>query len=563
MSEATKRRLVAHEKLLIDVIKRQAGSLKKAILEGTMNSIEAGATKIDINFAAEKSEDKENPNKAHLSIYDDGIGIQTEKELIQHFETFGQPHEDNENVIWKQFRMGRGQMFAFGKNTWKTATFEMLVDIDNMELDYLLKKNRPYVDGCLIDIELYQNPLDNYTINSVKALKEEVQEQVRFVTTPVFFNGQQVSVDPETLNWTYQDEDAFYLFDDTSSLKIYNLGVYVMSIPLTRAGVGGVVVSKKRLDVNFARNDIQSTCSVYQRIKAVVEENKIKKVQKTYESMSNDMRINLLCDFRDGKYKYELTGKRIFPTSQGKWLTWNMIAKDCRPWCFARKGDRVADKVMQMGSAICFDEKILSELGYTGDKKEFFSWLWSGSRSDWIKETLDKLEKLYVEKDIRETINEDYKMIPPEKLRKSEKVFLQAMNALGCWHGRQIMIGKSTVAKAWTDGCTYIVFDREYIKNLYLHSNYGLVDLFTTGCHELAHDDSTAGTHVHGPEFYEKYYEITKNEYGDNPLLNIMEFSKKVERTKIEIKKLEEEKKEKKQKEKLGLDSSPIAATNK
>ena len=160
------RKLVAHEKLLIDVIKRQAGSLKKAILEGTMNSVEAGATEIDINFMAERSSleqlEAKNPSPALLSIYDDGIGIQTKEELVKHFETFGQPHEANENVIWKQFRMGRGQMFAFGKNNWRTSTFQMMVDVDNMELDYHFEDGHEFVNGCNIDIELYKNPLDNW-----------------------------------------------------------------------------------------------------------------------------------------------------------------------------------------------------------------------------------------------------------------------------------------------------------------------------------------------------------------------------------------------------------------
>ena len=48
MNNVETRKLVAHEKLLIDVIKRQAGSLKKAILEGTMNSVEAGATEMAV-----------------------------------------------------------------------------------------------------------------------------------------------------------------------------------------------------------------------------------------------------------------------------------------------------------------------------------------------------------------------------------------------------------------------------------------------------------------------------------------------------------------------------------
>ena len=38
-----------HEKLLVDVIKKQAGTLQKAILEGITNSIEAGATKVCVS----------------------------------------------------------------------------------------------------------------------------------------------------------------------------------------------------------------------------------------------------------------------------------------------------------------------------------------------------------------------------------------------------------------------------------------------------------------------------------------------------------------------------------
>ena len=83
--ETETRKLTSHPKLLIDVIKRQAGSLKKAVLEGTMNSVEAGATEININFIAEKSQDKENnPTPAFLSIYDDGMGIRTKQEFCIH-----------------------------------------------------------------------------------------------------------------------------------------------------------------------------------------------------------------------------------------------------------------------------------------------------------------------------------------------------------------------------------------------------------------------------------------------------------------------------------------------
>jgi len=572
-----KRRLVAHEKLLIDVIKRQAGSLKKAILEGTMNSVEAGATEIGINFLCEHD------GPALLSIYDDGIGIRTKKELTQHFETFGQPHEENENVIWKQFRMGRGQMFAFGKNTWRTSQFEMIVDVDNTELDYDLRSGLDEVDGCRIEIDLYQNPIKNGNIRSINALKEEVKEQVHFVEIPVKFNDEIISVNPNTLVWDYEDDNAYYLFNDTSRLKIYNLGVYVKSRYISDAGVGGIIVSKKRLDVNFARNDIQSTCKVYSEIEKIIQKNKIKKASKKYASISDGQRISLLMDLRDGAEQFnELKSKRIFKTAQGKWLSWNMLEKYTCPWCFTPVGNMSADKAMQMGVALCLDENIPEELGYTGVREKFFDWLlyemlkdnpqkrpYAQRVSNYDKDTLNnnlkRLQKDYLLFDgneytekidikrLKDMFSEDYQYIAPNKTTKSEKLFLQSINQLGCWDGRDIRLGISAVASAWTDGETFIAFDRSFIKKLILTSEYSLLNLFQVGCHEMAHKEETAGTHIHGPEFYERYYEITTKYGHSNPFFFVSQFREKMIRNRIENKRDQEQEKEQKAKEKLGI----------
>jgi hypothetical protein len=569
------RQLKAHDKLLIDVIKRQAGSLKKAILEGTMNSVEAGATEIDINFVAERSQDSKNPTPCHLSIYDDGIGIQTKEELVNHFETFGQPHEEGENIIWKQFRMGRGQMFAFGKNTWRTSTFKMLVDVDKMELDYHLEDGLKSVDGCSIDIELYNNPLDNYTIHSVKSLKEEVKEQVRYVKIPVKFNDEIVSVDPSTLNWDFEDEFAYYKFSDTSQLKIYNLGVYVMSRTIRDAGVGGIVVTKDMLKVNFARNDVDSTCPIYQEINKVVLENKIKKASKTYKAMSDDQRYSLLCSLRDAEQSaYALEGKRIFGLSNKKWISWKMFLKDGRPWCFAPRGSMIADKSMQSDKAVCFDSVMLEELGYDGPVDCFFDWLWSdlvseSYNSEHRLRALDNIRKQFVMFDgnervssncnagtLKDKFSETFSYIPYGKLKKTEKRVLDVLNGLSCWDCRTIKIGVSDVAEAWTDGCSYIALDRNWLSNINLNGVGPVLKLFTTLCHEMAHCGDTAGTHNHGPEFYESYYDITMQSYYRNPLFNVYKFSEVMENNKIQEKRAKEEQKEQELKETLGLVAS-------
>jgi len=571
MQAVETRKLVAHEKLLIDVIKRQAGSLKKAILEGTMNSVEAGATEIDINFLAEKSKDKKNnPEPAFLSIYDDGIGIRTKQELVNHFETFGQPHESNENVIWKQFRMGRGQMFAFGKNTWRTSTFKMVVDVDTMELDYHLQDGLKPADGCKIDIELYKNPLDNYTIPSIKSLKEEVKEQVRYVKIPVKFNNEVVSVDPAKLNWDYEDDYAYYKFSDTSQLKIYNLGVYVMSRTIRNAGVGGIIVSKTMLKVNFARNDVDSTCPVYQEINKIVLANKIKKATKQYKSQTSEERYSMLCGLRDAEQSsYKFEGKRIFPLSNGKWISWKMFTKDGRPWCFAPNGNMVADKSMQTNKAVCFDEVMLEEMGYDGPIDEFFDWLWNDLIEDSyypehrIKEllTLKRQFIMFDDNDnvsdncqqvtLNDKFSESYHYIPYGKLKKTEKRIVDCLQCYGCWDGRNIRIGVSDVASAWTDGSSYIALDRNWLSSISVNNVGAVLTLFTTLCHEMAHDNNSAGTHNHGPEFYERYYEITKNTYWSNPLYHVYKFSESMDRQRIEKHRIAEDAKVMKMKEEL------------
>ena len=186
MVKTEKRDLAMHPKLLMDTIKRQAGTLQKANLEGVMNAIEANSAVVSIELSVDSK------GKAKLSIGDAGIGIETKEELIHHFETFGTPHDESENTYWKQFRMGRGQMFAFGKNVWRTATFKMIVDIDNNGLTYELQENLPFVKGCQIDIDLYKNPI-GYSHNSIESYKEMITEQVKFMEQIILFNGEQIN----------------------------------------------------------------------------------------------------------------------------------------------------------------------------------------------------------------------------------------------------------------------------------------------------------------------------------------------------------------------------------
>jgi len=154
---------------------------------------------------------------------------------------------------------------------------------------------------------------------------------------------------------------------------------------------------------------------------------------------------------------------------------------------------------------------------------------------------------------LQDMFSETYQYIPYNKLKKSEKIFIDTLNYLHCWSGRDIRIGVSSVAEAWTDGSSFIALDRKWLFNRNLTAFNNILPIFTVICHELAHDSNTSSTHVHGPDFYEKYYDITMKFGWKNPLTHAYTFAEKLKRAKIDKKRQAEEQKDKELKEKLGL----------
>lgn len=270
MSQSEIRTLSMHEALLLRVIRDQACTLEKAILEGSMNSREAGSEEVRISYQTGGKF-----NSGIITIADDGVGISTEEELVMHFEKFGTPHEDSECKTWARFRMGRGQLFAYGKNTWRTATFEMIIDIKHKGSQYELRRGLPHVKGTTIQVELYDDPFSVY--GSIDALSDKIKHQIEYMPGRILFNGTQLNTPADNIpesRWTEVDENAYYLFGVGSKLTVYNLGAYVMDLSAADVGVTGVVISRKQLDVNFARGGVHDRCQVYQSIRKVIKKHK-------------------------------------------------------------------------------------------------------------------------------------------------------------------------------------------------------------------------------------------------------------------------------------------------
>jgi hypothetical protein len=517
-----------HVKVIYDLIERQCGTLSKAILEGTQNGIEAVADAdkavIDITFDTRGAEQYK-PG-AYLRIKDNGRGIPNRQEIDEFWKRFGTPHSEAEHKIWAQFRMGRGQIFSYGINRWRTHNFEMVVDIAKdkaagVKPGFELDDSMPKVPGCDIEVELYSNPIgDGY---SIEALKDEIRKQIEFMPGIIRFNGEQLNTPPKMLKWTYEDENAYYLFGVGHNLSIYNLGAYTMDMSVSRAGVTGVVVSKKMLIVNFARNSVQEDrCPVWAKIREVIQSQRVEKVRKAARRLNDNERTATLIDLRDGLQDYHAVQTLgLFKTSSDKVLKFSDILKNTLSWTFAPEGDRLADKWMQSGQALCINESVVKQLSYRGPRKDFFKWLVERC-ADWnVARQWEKVALLYRDYDDLESEtggNRSSTIIPHDKLTRLEKRIIKVLEKWHyLWGNRRILIGVSgCAALAWTNGSTYIALNREYLKRLHLSSGYDSAgDLIHTMFHEAAHDEDTSGTHYHGEEFYRRFHEITYRFEGD------------------------------------------------
>lgn len=528
-----RRRFGMHANLLYDVITKQAGTLQKAILEGVMNGVDAGATRIEIMLSHEA-----------LTIVDDGKGFRDRTEIEQFFETFGTPHQEGD-ARYGRFRMGRGQLMAFGKNIWRTNTFEMVVDIKGRGLDYNLSILSPPQPGCTIEIELYEPLLPSER----DGVERELRSWVAYVDIPVLLNGKQISKPPTDVTWDVETPEAWFkLAASRNTLSVYNLGVLVMNAPASRFGTGGTVVSKQRLDVNFARNDVQSTCVVFNRIKAELRKHS-DQVVIAKPKMTDPERQHIAERILDKSLPIEKAlDIKVLTDVEGRHHTLARLATmlASNPAIInAPRGDRVAIRIASAKLANVLANDTLERFG-VDSLADLVGHLQELARA--AGERLRKIPavvrhgqdnsnryalyqflngigsaRVGVINDFSHLIGTHFHNIDLSTLKPNEKVKIRAIQNASYriasalytdpahpmrFTVRTIRVGESDLADAWTDGANIIWFDRDQL---------ALLEKGYTGCarlagallHEYMHEGPDTDTHTHDAEFYQRYHDLT------------------------------------------------------
>jgi hypothetical protein len=510
-----------HPQLVLDIFRRQAGSLWKALLEGEMNGIDARASRIDITLDRDK-----------FTIEDNGCGFQSQEELDKYFSCVGQPHVESEAKIFGRFRMGRGQIFSYGVNEWVSNQFTMSVDLQTRGLQHDVCE---YADklhaGCKIKVQLYE-PLSNLKLQETI---DEFTEAAKYVNLATFINGQQINKSPCVQKWDEETDLCYIKLRDTGNLTIYNQGVRIQDLSYHRLGTGGEVVSKVPVKVNFARNDIMSDCPVWKDMRKLVD--KLSGVvRKKSVRLSADDRLflarNMVQQALTGVYNHAndrydvetLLTNKVFKCTNGRYWALKEIRNRFDGYITAAPKDShtLGDKLMQ--SKACF------AIGPSGLR------MFNVSSVAELLELVAKLQPPHMRRqwlqeadwdELTEGWSEKFTLIGEKEWTLTQRLMVRLLRKLSapvlrCYpregempKPRLITLGNSDgKANAWTDGSRYIAFDASTIQR-YGTNPFALFKYATLLIHEYCHELPSSGTHNHTPEFYELYHDWTRHRFFD------------------------------------------------
>lgn len=525
---ARTRRFSVSPSIIYSLIKAQAGTLAKGILECVMNSVDAGASSIAIEL-----------NRKKLVVSDNGKGFRDQAEIEACFEVFGFEHKEGDRA-YGQFGIGRAQLWNFCSTVWRTNGFRMAVDIKNKGLDYDLTGDAEPYEGLRIEGSLYE-PLST---SDVLACERELKELATYVSIPLTFNGELISKDASLQKWSHESDDAWVAVSSVSkTLTVYNLGVKVREYPAYQFGVGGLVVTKPgvRLSLNMARNDILlAECQVWRRIRPFLQRKSDEAVQRSAR-LTEEQLTNLATRFLSGELPYgEIAHRKFFQDLLSKKYTiaeaMNKVAKSLdRVVTYVPQGGAVpiAEETHKRGDCVVLSHQVLQRFNVRSMQELFERLPAAVKASDAMAHRLifGRLMGPEVKNPMRTMedwrgactrIREGYTDIPASEWTPKERAALAVLQgrynyspvagilrAAGVVDkeptSRTLRVGLSEVAQAWTDGTQVITFNRECLARMDQGLS-GVMHVLSVLLHEYLHEGPSTGTHVHDAEFYERFH---------------------------------------------------------
>lgn len=458
-------------KLLQSVISKQTGSIVKAVKELIQNAWDAGATEIEVILT-----------KKAVVVKDNGIGM-SKSDIDKYFKVFGDTLKANNSKDIGEFGMGRGQIMPFGRCLWNTRNSSLYVDIQKF-LGYREFERKQYIEGTVVICSLYK-PLKWYSYDSYAY---QLQKEILPGNTTITINGKRLGGNhsyKRVDNFSTKDIDVF-----KSSYTSKYLYVQGLSIKEFKSLTNYCINIKKKVDLNFARNNILETDPINQdlfNILGLLEKASIAD-QTNFKPEEGKKVLDLLLD---GILTYkDINGKNILTQVNKNMLSFDDLKgkdilfgnKDIWSTDCILKGYVVLDKKYETiyrnsFATLDLDLTILDNNPRSISKRGFHR-----------KSSIDKLKKHQIYGYLIQDINEV--IIKPEMGDKLKKVSL----------------GNSDIADSWWEKNTIYINKR--IIESYSKEQIA-IEVWKLLCHEYCHEYPSKSDDDHDCfSFADKFFKL-------------------------------------------------------
>lgn len=524
-SRSERRAFGVHPAIILSLIREQSSSMEKAIAELVMNSVDAGATKVELQL-----------DEQSFKLTDDGRGFGSREQIECVFGIFGLPHQDGD-AQYGRFRVGRGQIMAHACVAWHSGQHHMHVDLqtNDASLGYTLTTMDEHQPGCVVEGKFFKNTHEAYwDLDISDPYKTEVAELVRYIDVPVTINGVRINKDASTLKWDYEDEFAWYRFNKhIQEVTLYDRGLRVSdSMRNLDLGRGALIVTKQALKLNMARNEVHWDCPVWNGIKGGL--------RKAFDvhleggaKLSRDEVIDLIKGLINGDFRPQPASRKkildnrcvedVFGTFKtfGEMIGVSAATNDALVFsCHEARQSMIAERVQREGHAIVLPEWFVMACYSALDS----------SRTDDMDlnlcvDSINKLRKALAQPNcfikwatlghFSRQLGYAFKLVEEDDLKPEEKVVLDALRAandrFSSRFTRKIIVGVSQELDGWTDAFSYIAVSRECL--MWIREPGGHTRLLTLLMHEYAHQNPSTQEHSHDLSFYERFHSLMRQGY--------------------------------------------------
>lgn len=497
------------------LIESQNGTVSAAISELIMNLIDKGADKCDIFLS-----------RTDFKVTDNGVGFKDRADVENHFGCFGKKHEDGD-AVFGRFRIGRGQIMALSAATWHSHEFKMVADYKhNPECFELETNSSDFVDGCVVSGKFYKELGEYDLLHEIRTLCE----RIKYLKISIRLNGNTVTEDVDSIKWDYEDDHIFIRYhggQHGEGVSLYSNGIFVKEISSYVFGLQGDVVTKKPLDLNMSRNEVNANDSTFSHISNVLRREAHKNAKRKNEQLSEGQRRAFISHLLTGELELnEALSICLLKDTRGHVFSIRTLLGRKIPLTIANDNDPLADRIASSKAATVLNYAELAKWGVTTgeDLVNVLSDLAVRCVDQHylrgVIRSLKQISLLEFNK-LTQGLSSSSIILKTRELSPRQRCARNAIQYAGNVMAgrianvleknvfqRKIMIGQSDVAHGWTDGLSYIAIDERNLE-LLDSGEYGFDQLSLLLLHEYCHDESDLETHGHTPEFYEKFHELS------------------------------------------------------